>query len=234
MPLFLKRSMDSLNFITIIYLGVLIVLVLFIFILLKPYYDLFTTKYAAEYSTGEWIKPANENWPEYGLVLFIGFYVQPFVFSLRNELAIPTLRRIKKTAKIALSFEWILFCLIAFLGYFVFGDKFTPELFIIRIELKEKTHWIEILQIFLLFIFFVASTFGLAIYSTSMRDFLGEFIDIKTKRSNYILASLLPFFFICCVSTFFPYLGSIVDFFTYTVYNFNGYIIPFLMGIQVY
>lgn len=160
--------------------------------------------------------------------------MQPFVFSLRNELAVPTLRRLKKAAKISLSFEWVLFCLIAFLGYFVFGDEYTPELFIIRKELKDKNHWIEQLQLILLFIFFIASTFGLAIYSSSMRDFIGEFIEIKNNKINYTIASLLPFFFICCISTFFPYLGTIVDLFTYTVFNFNGYIIPFLMGIATY
>lgn len=67
-----------------------------------------------------------------------------------------------------------------------------------------------------------------------MRDFLGEFINIKDNKRNYIIASLLPFFFICCISTFFPYLGTIVDIFTFTVFNFNGYIIPFLMGIATY
>lgn len=156
------------------------------------------------------------------------------MFSLRNELAVPTLWWIKKLTRISLSLEWVLFVLIASLGYFVFGDLFTPELFIVRVELYGKEHWLEKFQIFVLGIFFLASTFGLAIYSSSMRDFLGEFMNIKDSNFNYVLASLLPFFFICLVSTFFPYLGAIVDLFTYTVFNFNGYIIPCLMGIATY
>lgn len=59
-------------------------------------------------------------------------------------------------------------------------------------------------------------------------------MNIKDSSFNYVLASLLPFFFICLISTFFPYLGAIVDLFTYTVFNFNGYIIPCLMGIATY
>jgi hypothetical protein len=100
--------------------------------------------------------------------------------------------------------------------------------------MNDKKHWVEKIQIFLLMIFFIASTFGLAIYSSSMRDFLGEFIDIKNNKVNYVLSSLLPFAFICCMSAFFPYLSVVFDFFTYTVYNFNGYMIPFLMGIATY
>ena len=83
-------------------------------------------------------------------------------------------------------------------------------------------------------IFFLASTFGLAIYSSAMRDFLGEFLDIKKSKFNFILASTIPFLLICIVSTFFPVIVDIFDFFTYTVYNFNGYILPFLMAIATY
>lgn len=83
-------------------------------------------------------------------------------------------------------------------------------------------------------IFFLASTFGLAIYSSSMRDFLGQFLDIENSKKNYILASTLPFFMICVASSFFPKIKDVFDFFTYTVYIFNGYILPFLMAIVVY
>jgi amino acid permease len=123
--------MDSLNFITMIYLGTLILLVIYIFILLLPYYNKFTREFPDTYETGHWIKEPTKSWPEGALVLFIGFYVQPFVFSLRNELAVPTLRRLKKATKLALSFELVIFALISFLGYYVFGDEFTTEVFII-------------------------------------------------------------------------------------------------------
>lgn len=67
--------MDSLNFITLIYLGVLISLIFFIFIILKPYYDKFSADTGSGYKTGDWIKTPAIDWAEYGLVLFIGFYV---------------------------------------------------------------------------------------------------------------------------------------------------------------
>lgn len=86
----------------------------------------------------------------------------------------------------------------------------------------------------ILAIFFLASTFGLAIYSSSMRDFLGQFFDINNSKRNYIVASTVPFLLICIISCFYPKITDIFDFFTYTVYNFNGYILPFLMAIIVY
>lgn len=146
----------------------------------------------------------------------------------------PTLKRCKKIAKISMGLEWVLFLSIAILGYWVFGDEYTPELFIVRVSLYNKEHFFEKLQMIIIGIFFLAATFGLAIYSTSMRDFIGNFVDIQKSRVNYILASTVPFFLICLVSTFCPSIVVIFDFFTYTVYNFNGYILPFLMAIATY
>lgn len=40
-------------------------------------------------------------------------------------------------------FEAILFLAIAMGGYGVFGDIYTPELFIVRTYLYSKTHFIE-------------------------------------------------------------------------------------------
>lgn len=83
-------------------------------------------------------------------------------------------------------------------------------------------------------IFFISATFGLAIYSSAMRDFIGEFIDIEKSKVNFTIASTVPFFIICVVSTFIPSIVDLFDFFTYTVYNFNGYILPFMMAIVTY
>lgn len=207
---------------------------LFIVIFLVPYYFYFKRIDPVEYTMGRFYKEPNEKWIEQGLVFFIGYYAQPFVFQLRESLKAPTLRRVKKVARISMIFEGALFICIAIGGYYVFGDKYTPELFIVRKALYPKTHFFEILQIIILAVFFLASTFGLAIYSSSMRDFLGQFFDINKSKRNYIIASTAPFLMICIVSSIYPKITNIFDFFTYTVYNFNGYILPFLFAIVVY
>ena len=51
---------------------------------------------------------------------------------------LPTLRRTVKVSRLAVLFECILFCLLGFCGYFVFGDKYTPELFILRAPYEGK------------------------------------------------------------------------------------------------
>ena len=131
-------------------------------------------------------------------------------------------------------FLLVLFISFAVLGYWVFGDQYTPELFIVKRQLYDSDHILEKIQMAILGVFFLAATFGLAIFSSSMRDFLGEFINIKQSRVNYILASTMPFLGICIISSFFPKITQIFDFFTFTVYNFNGYILPFLMAIVTY
>ena len=69
-------------------------------------------------------------------------------------------------------------------------------------------------------------------YNSSIRDYIETFYDYKKSKTRYVVVSLLPFFVICLFSAVFPKLEDTISFFGYTVYNFNGYIVPFLMGIQ--
>ena len=89
----------------------------------------------------EFFKKPRFDWGENIFGLLIGFYVQPFIFSLRGELLLPTLRRTKKVAKLSVLYECILFVILGFCGYFVFGDKYTPSLFILRAPYEGK-NWI--------------------------------------------------------------------------------------------
>lgn len=77
-------------------------------------------------------KPIDYDWAENISGLLIGFYVQPFIFSLRGELLLPTLKRTKKIAKISVTFEAVIFFIIGFMGYYFLGDEFTPKLIILR------------------------------------------------------------------------------------------------------
>jgi hypothetical protein len=88
-------------------------------------------------------KKPEDFWVEKGLVFFISFYAQPFVFQLRETLFAPTLRRCKKLAKVSMVFQVILFGSFALLGYWIFGEDYTPELFIVRIQLYDAKHFFE-------------------------------------------------------------------------------------------
>lgn len=144
---------------------------------------------------------------------------------------LPTLRRTKKVAKISVISEGILFCMMGFTAYVVLGDKFTPELFILRAPYEGKNEISEKIFQVIIVCFFFLNTFGLSMYNSSIRDYIAEFVDLEKSKKNYVIASLLPFFLICLSSAIYPSIVNTLSFFGYTVYNFNGYIVPFLMAI---
>ena len=179
-------------------------------------------------------KKFEPSWVKNFFGLLVSYYVQPFVFSLRNELLLPSLRRTKKIAKISVISECALFIIIGFSGYFVLGDKMTPELFIKRKPYDGKSAITEGIYIFLICCFLILNTLGLSMYNTSIRDYLKEFIDFTKDNKKYIMVSLIPFACICGTAAVWPNIEDALTFFGYTVYNFNGYIVPLLMGIATY
>lgn len=48
------------------------------------------------------------------------------------------------------------------------------------------------------------------------------------------MVSLVPFACICATAAVWPNIEDALTFFGYTVYNFNGYIVPLLMGVATY
>ncbi len=123
---------------------------------------------------------------------------------------------------------------ISLLCYYVFGDSYTSELFILRNQLEKNPTWADQFFKFLMVIFFLISAIGLCVYSEALRKYLEQFIDTKKSKVKYILCSLGPFAAICLISSQFPYIETLVEIFTFTVYNFNGYILVLLIGSQVF
>lgn len=145
---------------------------------------------------------------------------------------LPSIRRTKKVAKISVLTEGILFSILGFTAYVVFGDRFTPDLFILRKPYEGKNIYTEKIFQGMIFLFFILNTLGLSMYNTSIRDYVKEFVDFEHSKLKYMAVSLIPFFLICLSSAVYPNINQTLAFFGYTVYNFNGYIIPFLMAIQ--
>ncbi len=178
-----------------------------------------------------YFKSFDFSWFENLFGLLIGFYVQPFIFSLRGELLLPSLRRTKKIAKISVLSEALLFIVIGFVGYSVLGDNFTTDVFVLRTPYPGKNWFSEKIFQSLIGIFFILNTLGLAMYNPSIRNYIQEFIDLETDRKKYVFYSLLPFGVICLGAWLFPKITDVLNCFGYTVYNFNGYIIPLLLNL---
>lgn len=73
----------------------------------------------------------------------------------------------------------------------------------------------------------------MSIYSAATRDFLSQFIEIKKNQNNFIYTSTIPFGIVCIFCCIYPKITDIFNFFSFSVYNFNGYVIPFLFAYVV-
>lgn len=174
-PLFLKRNLESLQKVTIGYLCALFLLV-FIILYEVPF---FKSAYSDKNTGFHLYKAPTFNWIECFFGLCISFYVQPFIFSLRGELLLPSLKRTKKIAKISISIEAITFIILGFFGYYALGDSFTPKIFILRSPYPDKNGISENIFRAAIATFFILNTLGLAMYNASLRDYLYPFVPIK-------------------------------------------------------
>ena len=109
------------------------------------------------------------------MVFFIGYYVQPYIFQLRGHMNKPTKTKLQRISRIAIILEVTLFLTISLSYYYVFGDKYTPELFILRKPLTSEPTLRDSLFKYLMLFFFISSSIGLCAYSESLRDYLEKF-----------------------------------------------------------
>ena len=228
-PLFLKKNLEALQKVTIGYLFALFLLV-GIILCEMPF---FSKAYKDEDINFNYFKKPDFNWIECFFGLCISFYVQPFIFSLKGELLLPSRARTRKISSISVSIEAIIFIVLGFFGYFTLGDKYTPNLLILRKPYPNKNYYSELAFRFAIALFFLLNTLGLAMYNPSLRDYLDKYITMRNQRVKFILLSLLPFFIICTTSFLYPYIIDVTNFFGVTVYNFNGYLIPIMMKIAI-
>ena len=228
-PLFLKKSLESLQKVTICYLISLFTLVGIILVEL-PF---FKSAYKHEDTGFRLTKQPQYNGIECFFGLCISFYVQPFIFSLRGELLLPSLKRTKKISRISISIEFLIFLVLGFCGYYALGDTYTPNLMILRKPYPGKSEVSKMIFRCAITLFFVLNVLGLAMYNPSLRDYLSKYVRMSNEKFKYILLSLLPFFLICTVAFVYPYVIGVTNLFGITVYNFNGYIIPLAMKIAL-
>ena len=228
-PLFLKKNLDSLQKVTVGYLFALFFLV-FIILCEVPF---FVNARKNENIGFALYKPVDWTWIEAFFGICLSFYVQPFIFSLRGELLLPSLKRTKKIARFSVSLEAIIFVVLGISGYYALGDKYTTEMLITRTPYLNKEPISEYLFRFTICIFFVLNTIGLAMYNPSLREYIYPYIKVRYEGFKYAILSLVPFALICVVAFAYPYVTELIGFFSVTVYNFNGYIIPMLMKIKI-
>lgn len=161
------------------------------------------------------------------------YYVQPYMLSLRSELALPTRRRVQKTIKIGFISQAVLYSLLGTSAYISLGDKYTPNVIITRKAYNTRNPMWESTYRFVTIIYFISNAFCLCSYSPTLKICMRAFLKIKNKNRRRFVLSTVPFTVCCILSFVFPNILGIINLCGSTLYNYNGYIIPTLMKIKL-
>ena len=78
------------------------------------------------------------NWITGIATIFMSYVCTPIFFYLRGELKSKTRKRVKKVIKYSILTEYILYALIANVGYFCFGNNLVPPVLTLRNPLRKK------------------------------------------------------------------------------------------------
>lgn len=80
-------------------------------------------------------------------------------------------------------------------------------------------------------VFFILNNLGLSNYNPGVREYLGQFFDLKDKK-NYVFFSLAPFLICFILGFLYPSILGLFKIIGLTLCNFNSYILPSWMYIR--
>ena len=142
-PLLLKRSLESLKYISMLFLSLMITLLLFILIELPNFYSESSEENKRVHAV-EWIlKQPSGKFIVYFFSFLLFFYAQPFILSFRKELLLPSFVRLNKVSYLSLIIECLIYMVFGTACYATFGDNHIPGLMILRKSYKDKNVIIE-------------------------------------------------------------------------------------------
>lgn len=230
-PLLFKKNISKLKNVSILFLGNMILLLVIILIecpFFKDYYrerKLLIVEYGIKKPTMEWI-------PAFFSAM-ASFYLQPFTLTLKDELKNPTLKRINLVSFFSCVIEAIIFIFFGLLCYSSFGDLFTPTLMILRKPFENKSQGSEIILQIGVCCFFLLNNIGLSIYNIGIRNHLKTLIKMENERLEFIICSLVAFVFSFTFTIFLPSITFLFWFLGLVICNFNGFIIPCILKLNI-
>ena len=143
----------------------------------------------------------------------------------------PTKKRLKKMIGMSMGVVLFFFVLIGFVCYICLGDKYTPSLVILRKAYEGKSKWSEYLFQIAIFLFFCVSIMSMPLFNPPIRDYI--MVEFKFNRYKsafyYRLWSVLPFLLASLICLAYPSIIGVFNFFSTTVFNFNGFALLLLM-----
>ena len=201
----LKRSMESLKILSILFMISLIGIVTLLFAQSPLFYNEYhNTEDPTKKTTVEYFyKPFwNLKFFSYLYSIILSFYVQSFTMSLRKELLVPSMARLKKVARLAVGIELFLFIILGSVCYLVFGDKYTTDLIILRKPLNGYAGFEWVFKIVLV-LFFIFNILGIPTLNVGLRNMIiHKYLEIKQNRIGKSklfeeITRNLPLIYIC-------------------------------------
>lgn len=179
-PLFLKKSLESLKMLSIIFLSVFLFLVIIVLIQAPFFFKKYRNIEDPSQITEAYLfkNIGNLSSLKYGFSILLAFYCQPYVFTIRNQILKPSIRRLKKISRINLTSNYILYITFAVVGYAVWGDKFTPPLMILRRPIDSA----PVLEVFFkiaLILFMILTFIGVASFNPTLREAYVKIMFLK-------------------------------------------------------
>jgi amino acid permease len=183
-PLYLKKTLESLKIVSQMFLGIFVLLIIIIFIQAPWYYQKYHHPDDSQDKTDVLMfKSLNDlSCLKYGFSILLAYYGQPYVFPIRNQLIQPSMRRLKKISRMNLFTNLVIYTSFAVVGYYVWGDKYTPALMILRKSI-DSAPVLEIIFRIALVLFFILIFIGTASFNPTLRDAFIKAFLIKGKIS---------------------------------------------------
>lgn len=230
-PLMLKRSLESLKYISMFFLLVMLVLLAFICAELPFFYQYHSVQPGY---TVQWLwKTPNMKFLVYFFSFLLFYYVQPFVMSLRSELLLPTFTRLEKVSSLSCGIEFGIYLVFGVACYVCFGDKAVPELMLLREAYPNKNQIVEWVFRVLVIAFYLLTTVGIACFNPTFRKHLTSLSNIRNKDTEFKILSLVPFFFAVVIALFLPQITNVFGLMALLFCNFDGFIVPILVKLRM-
>ena len=225
----LKKNLFFLQKVNVLIIGALVSLLVYTLLELPFFGNAYKGKI-----TRTAFMPVDKTWLENIFALLMAYYAQPFLFSLKEQLLLPTVDRMKKVARNTIIIEAVVFSVLGFTGYWCLGNEYTTDLIYQRVMYPGKNMFSErVFQLMLIF-FFLCVMLGLAIFNPTIRDYFYDVLHLDRKNKTvYYVISLVPFAVYSIFCFIKPDIVFILNVSGVSFSNFNGLIIPALMKAKI-
>ncbi len=232
-PLLLMKNLDKMKPIANLFLLTMVLVIIVILIEGSFFRSFYISSPDKEYKYEAFMTTPSIVWIVTFFQILLSFYVQPFVLELRKQLLKPSFKRLKKVAAYSVFTEMGIYLVFASFCYFCFGDNFTADLIYIREPYPGKNKFSEFIFTLMISFFWILTNISLCVYNPGIRKYVAKFVQLKNEKLSYAIQSLGAYLCGFITAFIYPDILGIFWIIGLIVCNFNGFIIPALMKLEV-